>query len=99
MEIRSLRSTWFLLPSDTMWTMGEHSEYTVICILVIGGGPYRCVNQNLFYSITDEQSQHSLESRQPGATVLPLIISTDKTQLTIFGGKMAYPVYMTIGNI
>lgn len=40
-----------------------------------------------------------LESRQPGATIVPLIISTDKTQVTVFGGKLAYPVYMTIGNI
>jgi Plavaka transposase len=49
--------------------------------------------------LSDERSQGSLESRQPGATVVPLIVSTDKTQLTVFGGKMAYPVYMTIGNI
>lgn len=35
-----------------------------------------------------------------GATVAPVIISTDKTQLTQFvGGKSAYPVYLTIGNI
>ncbi|KAH8094594.1 hypothetical protein DFH11DRAFT_1555464 [Phellopilus nigrolimitatus] len=35
-----------------------------------------------------------------GATVAPLIISTDKTQLTNFcGSKQAYPVYLTIGNI
>jgi len=31
--------------------------------------------------------------------VLPIIVSTDKTQLMVFGGKQAYPVYMTIGNI
>ncbi|KAH8108644.1 hypothetical protein DFH11DRAFT_1691430 [Phellopilus nigrolimitatus] len=35
-----------------------------------------------------------------GATAAPLIISTDKTQLTNFcGSKQAYPVYLTIGNI
>lgn len=34
-----------------------------------------------------------------GATVVPVIISTDKTQLCILtGGKTAYPVYMTIGT-
>ena len=99
MEILSLHKTWFLLPSDTMWTTSKRSKYTVTCIQVIGGGPYRCVNQNWFNFDADEQSQHSLESQQPGATVLPLIISTDKTQLTVFGGKMAYLVYMTIGNI
>ncbi|KAH9166783.1 hypothetical protein EDB89DRAFT_1910440 [Lactarius sanguifluus] len=43
--------------------------------------------------------QTSLESRQPGATVVPLILSSDKTQLTLFRGKAAYPVYLTIGNI
>ncbi|KAL6301703.1 hypothetical protein BKA93DRAFT_818859 [Sparassis latifolia] len=35
-----------------------------------------------------------------GATLAPIIIATDKTQLTQFtGGKAAYPVYMTLGNI
>lgn len=30
----------------------------------------------------------------------PIIIATDKTQLTQFSGnKAAYPVYLTIGNI
>jgi hypothetical protein len=41
----------------------------------------------------------SLEVHHAGATVIPLIISSDKTQLTTFRGKTAYPVYMTIGNI
>ncbi|KAG8710887.1 hypothetical protein FRC11_004010 [Ceratobasidium sp. 423] len=36
----------------------------------------------------------------PGATVIPIIISSDATQLTNFsGGKSAWPVYITIGNI
>src|ERR1700677_5065598 len=43
--------------------------------------------------------QQSLESRRPGATVLPVIISSDKTQLTLFRSKSAYPIYLTIGNI
>ncbi|EPS93358.1 hypothetical protein FOMPIDRAFT_1078956, partial [Fomitopsis schrenkii] len=34
------------------------------------------------------------------ATVAPVIIATDKTQLTHFSGnKSAYPVYMTLGNL
>jgi hypothetical protein len=40
-----------------------------------------------------------LERRRPGATIIPLIVSTDKTQLTPFRDKMAYPIYLTIGNI
>ncbi|KAJ6540166.1 hypothetical protein DFH09DRAFT_1249545 [Mycena vulgaris] len=35
-----------------------------------------------------------------GAALAPVIIATDKTQLTQFsGGKSAYPVYLTLGNI
>jgi hypothetical protein len=30
---------------------------------------------------------------------VPLIVSSDKTQLTLFRDKQAYPVYLTIGNI
>ncbi|KAI9453908.1 hypothetical protein BJY52DRAFT_1189255 [Lactarius psammicola] len=43
--------------------------------------------------------QQSLEAQNPGATVLPIIISSDKTQLTHFRNKSAYPVYLSIGNI
>ncbi|TEB23184.1 hypothetical protein FA13DRAFT_1757116 [Coprinellus micaceus] len=35
----------------------------------------------------------------PGRTIIPIIISSDKTQLTLFRNKAAYPLYMTIGNI
>ncbi|KAF8208319.1 hypothetical protein K438DRAFT_1930687 [Mycena galopus ATCC 62051] len=36
----------------------------------------------------------------PGATLGPVIISSDKTQLTKFSGdQQAWPVYLTIGNI
>ncbi|KAJ7687527.1 hypothetical protein B0H17DRAFT_894228, partial [Mycena rosella] len=35
-----------------------------------------------------------------GGALAPVIIATDKTQLTQFsGGKSAYPVYLTLGNI
>ncbi|KAI5981879.1 hypothetical protein EDC04DRAFT_2874697 [Pisolithus marmoratus] len=35
-----------------------------------------------------------------GSCVAPVIIATDKTQLTQFsGGQQAYPVYLTLGNI
>ncbi len=35
-----------------------------------------------------------------GATIAPIILSSDKTKLSQFrGDKTAWPVYMTIGNI
>ncbi|KAJ7926370.1 hypothetical protein B0H13DRAFT_2229408 [Mycena leptocephala] len=44
-------------------------------------------------------TQEAVECDHPGATIIPIIISSDKTQLTVFSNKTAYPVYMTIGNI
>ncbi|KAJ7625428.1 hypothetical protein B0H17DRAFT_1287118, partial [Mycena rosella] len=43
----------------------------------------------------------AVQSKLPkGAALAPVIIATDKTQLTQFsGGKSAYPVYLTLGNI
>ena len=41
----------------------------------------------------------ALERDKPGATVIPVILSSDKTQITLFRNKTAYPVYMTIGNL
>ncbi|KAG1894665.1 uncharacterized protein F5891DRAFT_1254818 [Suillus fuscotomentosus] len=42
-------------------------------------------------------SQKHLDRERPGAT--PVIISLDKTQVTMFRNKTVYPVYMTIRNI
>ncbi|KAG1879977.1 hypothetical protein F4604DRAFT_1879899 [Suillus subluteus] len=44
-------------------------------------------------------TQKELEAKKPGATVIPIILSSDKTQVTMFRNKSTYPVYMTIGNI
>ncbi|KAJ3791360.1 hypothetical protein GGU11DRAFT_665971, partial [Lentinula aff. detonsa] len=35
----------------------------------------------------------------PGCTIIPILLSSDKTQVTLFCNKTVYPVYMTIGNI
>ncbi|KAI0040396.1 hypothetical protein FA95DRAFT_1502921 [Auriscalpium vulgare] len=43
--------------------------------------------------------QMRLEANTPGATIVPLILSSDKTQVTEFRNKSAYPLYLTIGNI
>ncbi|KAJ3888376.1 hypothetical protein GG344DRAFT_53755 [Lentinula edodes] len=44
-------------------------------------------------------TQKQLEKDKPGATVVPIILSSDKTQITLFRNKSAYPVYLTIGNL
>ena len=43
--------------------------------------------------------QAELEKHKPGATIFPVILSSDKTQLILFWNKMAYPMYLMIGNL
>ncbi|KAF9778022.1 hypothetical protein BJ322DRAFT_1102226 [Thelephora terrestris] len=43
--------------------------------------------------------QKELKRKFPGITIIPVILSSDKTRVVLFGTKAAYPVYMTIGNI
>ncbi|KAK0436305.1 uncharacterized protein EV420DRAFT_1281260 [Desarmillaria tabescens] len=44
---------------------------------------------------------HFIRDHLPtGATLAPIIIATDKTQLTQFSGsKIAYPIHLTLGNV
>jgi hypothetical protein len=70
------------------------------CILVIGGGVDRSVSEAFVdVQFSSPYLQRILEARQPSATIIPIIISTDKTEVTLFKNKSAYPVYLTIGNI
>jgi hypothetical protein len=43
--------------------------------------------------------QKAIEKETPGATIIPVHISSDKTLVTSFLGKSVYPVYVTIGNV
>ncbi|KAL1698916.1 hypothetical protein EV121DRAFT_284470 [Schizophyllum commune] len=47
----------------------------------------------------DTQKKVEAYTKRKGATIIPIILSSDKTQLTLFRNKSAYPLYMTIGNI
>lgn len=38
-------------------------------------------------------------TKDPHATILPVVIASDKTQVTLFGNKAVYPVYMTLGQL
>ncbi|PPQ86457.1 hypothetical protein CVT26_011715, partial [Gymnopilus dilepis] len=44
-------------------------------------------------------STQKRRSQERRATIIPILISTDKTQSTEFRNKSAYPLYVTIGNI
>ena len=54
----------------------------------------------LFASVTDHRFDWQQEKLPPGATIVSVILSLDKTRLTHFqGDKQAWPVYLTLGNI
>ncbi|KAG2114756.1 uncharacterized protein F5147DRAFT_530123, partial [Suillus discolor] len=44
-------------------------------------------------------TQKKLNQQCPGGTIIPISISTDKTQVTLFHNKTPYPVYLTIGTL
>ena len=72
---------------------------TTSCIQVTGGGQSRyvlCILRKLY---TDHLYQEHVGACQPGGTIIPVIVPLDKTQLMLFRDKMAYPIYLTIGNI
>ena len=72
----------------------------VICIQGGGGGRSRSVH-SLSYVFDNSLtlSQKAVEKETPGATIIPVHISSDKTLVTSFMGKSVYPVYITIGNV
>lgn len=43
--------------------------------------------------------QTVVEKNTPGDTIIPIILSSDKTQVMIFGNKNAYPLYLIIRNL
>ncbi|KAG2148156.1 uncharacterized protein EDB93DRAFT_1240504 [Suillus bovinus] len=47
----------------------------------------------------DKEQTKKLDQCKPGATIILIIISSDKTQVTMFRNKTAYPIYLTISNI
>jgi hypothetical protein len=50
--------------------------------------------------MVDSRSYQQSEDLPANATIIPVILSSDATHLTNFGGgKQAYPVYITLGNI
>ncbi|KAH7903141.1 hypothetical protein BJ138DRAFT_968054, partial [Hygrophoropsis aurantiaca] len=57
--------------------------------------------ERIYHEMWTGKWWYTLQQHLPiGSSIAPVIISTDKTQLTQFSGsKSAYPVYLTLGNI
>ena len=70
------------------------------CTQARGGGTRRyAVFLLSSSSCADATIQVAVEWETPGATIIPVIFSSDQTQVTLFWNKAAYPVYLTVGNI
>ena len=91
--------TWSLCPSATMPIRSKLVQSTVICTLVSGGGQCKCVIYCTHWFKHLCLVLKSLKLWQLGATVILVILSLDKTQVTLFYSKAAHPVYITISNI
>jgi len=73
------------IPRYTQGSGGGHAKYVFVPEVQI--------------HISNTLRQKELEKKYPGITIIPLLISSDKTRVVAFGTKTAYPVYLTIGNI
>lgn len=63
-----------------------------------GGGEHKLVV--VYVSMRDLKKTPQQQKIPKGGVVAPVILASDKTQLTHFrGDKSAWPVYLTIGNI
>jgi len=95
----TLHIIWHLHWNDTIQVTHALPTSTMSCIQVTGGGWSRyvlCIPRKLY---TDHLYQEHLKVHQPGGTIIPVIVSLDKTQLTLFRDKTTYLIYLTIGNI
>jgi hypothetical protein len=82
-----------IAPKKIFSNSSKKTESSVKCGPGNGGMAYRCVIVNLFNFSAD-----FVQSKLPcHATVAPVFIATDKTQLTQFSGNKV--AYLTIGNL
>ena len=96
---RNLRNIWFTPLKNTILALTKSPESSPR-----NSGRWWWTHQvrsylNCLYYQIDCVPQEELEKESPGITIIPVILSSDKTRVVLFGTKTAYPVYMTIGNI
>ncbi|KAJ3818812.1 hypothetical protein F5880DRAFT_1625872 [Lentinula raphanica] len=86
-------------PEDLDFTL-RHWD-VLHCIQSLWGDPALADHLRVYSEMWEGKWWQFTQDLLPrGSTVAPLIIATDKTQLTQFSGsKQAYPVYLTLGNI
>ena len=76
----------------------RHSESSMTCTWDCGGGRSKWVPCDELYTFLIPPKA-TLKACKPGASIIPVIISSDHTQVTLFWNRTAYLIYMTIGNL
>lgn len=86
-------------PSNCTKTQMGLAGFTMRCGRASGGGRLKSVAET-FLRDCSPYTYNTQSMLPPGATVAPVILSSDKTQLSRFSGdKQAWPVYLSLGNI
>jgi len=109
-EIRSWCSRKYskTLPSKIRWSglrvkhlITRAREYTLTCTLLSGGGRCRYVLTNATPCLLQKERVKLHNPSNPeNRTIIPIILTSDKTQLGAFSGTATgWPLYMTIGNV
>ncbi|KAF5364863.1 hypothetical protein D9757_012750 [Collybiopsis confluens] len=84
-----------------LWGDPALSKHLVYKPTKLFRGEVQSEQERIFSEMWTGGFWNAAQSRIPeGGTIAPIILASDKTQLTQFSGnKSAYPVYLTIGNI
>ncbi|KAF5344499.1 hypothetical protein D9757_015048 [Collybiopsis confluens] len=84
-----------------LWGDLSLSEHLVYKPMKLFRGDVQSDEERIFSEMWTAGFWNAAQQRIPeGGTIAPVIIASDKTQLTQFSGnKSAYPVYLTLGNI
>ncbi|KIY60598.1 hypothetical protein CYLTODRAFT_427819, partial [Cylindrobasidium torrendii FP15055 ss-10] len=103
-EVYTLRHRDILECIRSLWgdpELSEHIVYKPCKIFQKSSEDGKERGSRLYNEMWTGQWWWFVQDKLPrGHTLAPIIIATDKTQLTLFrGNKQAYPVYLTLGNI
>ncbi|KAF5349741.1 hypothetical protein D9757_014553 [Collybiopsis confluens] len=95
---------WHRNPLDAikaLWGDPSFSTKLVYKPVKVFKGDINSEEERLFSEMWTGSFWNAVQEKIPeGGTIAPVIIASDKTQLTQFSGsKTAYPVYLTIGNL
>ncbi|KAF5346610.1 hypothetical protein D9757_014286 [Collybiopsis confluens] len=84
-----------------LWGDPALSKHLVFKPAKLFRGNVQSEDERIFSEMWTGAYWNAAQQRIPeGGTIAPVVIATDKTQLTQFSGnKSAYPVYLTIGNV